>query len=89
MYRTARNRASSKDYDLTNPYANVFGINLSMAQRSQYQVFNVLDTFGIGKETENDFDNLLVYGRYNDSKRYQSIVGNDPYYGANSYKRNA
>ena len=84
---TARNRANSNDYDLTNPYANVFGINLPTARRRQYQVFNVLDTFGIGRETENDFDNLLVYGRHNDKERYERIVESDEYYGARSYER--
>ena len=84
---TARNRANNNDYDLTNPYANVFGINLPSIRRRQYQVFNVLDTFGIGRETENDFDNLLVYGRHNDEERYQRIVENDAYYGAKSYER--
>ncbi len=84
---TARNRANNNDYDLTNPYANVFGINLPSTRRCQYQVFNVLDTFGIGRETENDFDNLLVYGRHNDKECYQRVVENDVYYGAKSYER--
>jgi len=84
---TAKNRANSKDYDLTNPYANVFGINLPRVQRRQYKVFNVLNTFSVGSETENNFDNLLVYGHHNDKQRYQRIIGNDKYYGARSYKR--
>ncbi len=84
---TARNRANNNDYAFTNPYANVFGINLPMARRRQYRVFNVLDTFGIGQETENNFDNLLLYGPHNDKKRYHRIVESDVYYGAVSYKR--
>ena len=84
---TARNRANNNDYDLTNPYANVFGVNLPETRRRQYRVFSVLDTFGIGRETENDFDNLLVYGRHNDKERYQRIVESDVYYGAKSYER--
>ena len=84
--KTARNRASNKDYDSTNPYSNVFGINLPQIRRRQYQVFTALDTFGVGRETENDFDNLLVYGHHNDKERYQRIVEEDMYYGAVSYR---
>ncbi|MBF4338848.1 hypothetical protein EAY42_27560, partial [Vibrio anguillarum] len=64
--RTAKNRAQKEDYRLTNPYANVFGTNLSERQRQQYQVFNILEAFGIGRETDNKFDNLLIYGSYSD-----------------------
>ena len=85
---SAQNRVDADEYDLTNPYANAFGDNLPMSRRRQYQVFTILDTFGVGRETDNAFDNLLVYGSYNDKDRYKKIVGNDEYYGANSsYKR--
>lgn len=82
--RSAQNRADADEYDRTNPYANAFGGNLPMSRRRQYQVFTVLDTFGVGRETDNAFDNLLIYGSYNDQNRYKQIVGNDEYYGANS-----
>ena len=82
----AENRAKKNDYDLTNPYANVFGVNLPRIRRRQYQVFTVLDTFGIGRETGNDFDNLLVYGCYNDKDLYGRIIGSDVHYGARSYE---
>lgn len=85
--RTAKNRAEKEDYRLTNPYANVFGMNIPEHQRQQYQVFNVLEAFGIGRETDNKFDNLLIYGSYSDSKLYLDFVSKDAYYGAAAYER--
>ena len=84
--RTAKNRAKNEDYRLTNPYANVFGSNLPDRQRQQYQVFTTLEAFGIGRETDNKFDNLLIYGLYSDSELYGNLVANDPEYGTSSYK---
>ncbi len=84
--RTAKNRAEKEDYRLTNPYANVFGMNLSDRQRQQYQVFNIFEAFGIGRETDNKFDNLLIYGSYSESSRYTDLVSKDAYYGAPAYK---
>ncbi|ALP54997.1 hypothetical protein Tel_16955 (plasmid) [Candidatus Tenderia electrophaga] len=84
--RTAKNRAEKDDYRLTNPYANVFGMNLSERQRQQYQVFNILEAFGIGRETDNKFDNLLIYGSYSDSTLYTDLVSKDAYYGATAYE---
>ncbi|WP_372972208.1 hypothetical protein [Marinobacter sp.] len=85
--RSAKNRAEKEDYRLTNPYANVFGMNLPERQRQQYQVFNILEAFGIGRETDNKFDNLLIYGPYSGSDAYTQFVSNDIYYGAAAYKR--
>ena len=82
---TAKNRAVNKDYRLTNPYANVFGMNLPERQRQQYQVFTTLEAFGIGRETDNKFDNLLIYGAYNRSDHYNKYVANDDFYGSNAY----
>ena len=84
--RTAKNRAEREDYRLTNPYANVFGMNLLERQRQQYQVFTTLEAFGIGRETDNKFDNLLIYGTYGDSDDYKKLVSDDVYYGARAYE---
>ncbi|WP_419592824.1 hypothetical protein [Thiolapillus sp.] len=84
--RTAKNRAQKEDYRLTNPYANVFGTNLSERQRQQYQVFNILEAFGIGRETDNKFDNLLIYGSYSDSPLYADLVSKDSHYGVPAYE---
>lgn len=84
--RTAKNREEKENYRLTNPYSNVFGMNLPERQRQQYQVFNILEAFGIGRETDNKFDNLLIYGSYSGSKLYNDLVSIDAYYGAPAYK---
>lgn len=83
---SARNRANKDEYRYTNPYANVFGANLTPRHRQQYQVFTVLESFGIGRETDNKFDNLLIYGKYDGSDKYREFVESDPYYGARAYE---
>ena len=86
--RTAKNRAKAFDYRLTNPYANVFGMNLlPERKRNQYQVFVTLGAFGIGRETDNRFDNLLVYDTYAGSGQHTALVPDDPYYGSKAYER--
>ena len=84
--RTAKNRAKEKEYRLTNPYANVFGMNLPERQRQQYQVFTTLEAFGIGRETDNKFDNLLIYRTYGDLDLYKTLISADDYYGAPAYE---
>lgn len=79
--RKAINRANKKDYQDTNPYANAFGANLRPRQRQQYQAFTTLESFGIGRETDNKFDHLLIYGLYEEDRKYEELVGNDPFYG--------
>jgi hypothetical protein len=83
--RMARNRAAKDQYKDTNPYTNVFGSNLPERQRQQYQAFTALDAFGIGRETDNKIDNLLIYGSYNDEQLFKSLIGNDIHYGALAY----
>lgn len=65
-------------------YRNIFGENLSARRADQTDVFRKLNAFGIGVETSNAVDNLLVYGaddpKLKDS--YQELVGRDTVYGA-------
>ena len=84
--RTAHNRAKRCEYSLTNPYTNVFGDNLPPKERDKYQAFSIIGTFGIGRETDNRLDNLLIYGRYSESEEYKALVSSDPYYGAVCYQ---
>ena len=84
--RSAKNRASSDNYRLTNPFANVFGSNLTERRRQQYHIFTTLEAFGIGRETDNTFDNLLIYGAYGGYDLYDKIVANDKQYGSSAYK---
>lgn len=43
-------------------YRNVFGENLSESRREGTAVFEALRRFGVGEETSNRIDSLLVYG---------------------------
>ncbi|MCY4233313.1 MAG: hypothetical protein OXE59_06185 [Bacteroidetes bacterium] len=79
--RKAINRANARSYQETNPYSNAFGANLRPRQRQQYQAFSTLESFGIGRETDNKFDNLLIYGTFEEDGHYKELVGNDEFYG--------
>lgn len=65
-------------------YGNVFGANLTRRRAMDRPVFKALSSFGIGVETTNGADGLLVYGN-DDAKlnaAFASLVGNDTVYGA-------
>lgn len=83
--RKAKNRAETDNYRMTNPYTNVFGANLPERQRQQYQAFTALEGFGVGRETDNQIDNLLIYGRYNNETIFATHIGSDHFYGADAY----
>ncbi len=63
-------------------FQNIFGLNLSSRQRYSKEPFAVLNSIGIGEETSNKFDTLLVFGdqeqRY--SKDHQEVVLSDHYF---------
>jgi hypothetical protein len=42
-----------------NPYDNVFGLNLEV-DRGTYRAFGILSSFGVGRETNNLIDSLLI-----------------------------
>lgn len=85
--RKAKNRAERQEYRSTNPYANVFGSNLPERQRQQYHAFSALESFGIGRETDNKIDNLLIYGPYSDEERYVKLIDDDGFYGGCAYQQ--
>lgn len=65
-------------------YGNVFGSNLPRRRAMDRPVFKALASFGIGYETTNGADGLLVYGN-DDAKltaAFARLVGNDLIYGA-------
>jgi hypothetical protein len=65
-------------------YGNVFGSNLPRRRAMDRPVFKALASFGIGDETTNSADGLLVYGN-DDAKltaAFAKLVGNDLVYGA-------
>ncbi|MEX3981481.1 hypothetical protein AB4Y45_21145 [Paraburkholderia sp. EG287A] len=65
-------------------YANAFGANLPKRRASDRPVFKAMASFGVGEETTNAADGLLVYGK--DDSRLQAdfdrLVGGDQVYGA-------
>lgn len=65
-------------------YRNIFGENLKASRAEKTELFKKLNMFGIGGETSNQVDNLLVYGSddpaYN--QQYARLVINDPIYGS-------
>lgn len=65
-------------------YSNVFGANLPRRRAMDRPVFKALTAFGIGDETTNSADGLLVYGN-DDAKlapNFARLVANDTVYGA-------
>ncbi|MET3434421.1 hypothetical protein ABIC71_003930 [Herbaspirillum seropedicae] len=65
-------------------YANAFGANLPKRRVSERPVFKAMASFGVGEETTNGADGLLVYGK--DDSRLQvdfaRLVAGDSIYGA-------
>ena len=65
-------------------YANAFGANLPRRRATDRPVFKAMAGFGVGAETTNAADGLLVYGK--DDSRLQAdfarLVASDPIYGA-------
>jgi hypothetical protein len=67
-------------------YANAFGANLPKRRAADRPVFKAMAGFGVGEETTNGADGLLVYGK-DDSKLqadFARLVASDPIYGATS-----
>ncbi|MCY9061504.1 hypothetical protein MOE67_04545 [Bacillus inaquosorum] len=69
---------------LASIYRNIFGENLQDRKRDTIDVFNMLNKFGIGSETNGIIDNILIYGE--DDKKYkelyEKLVITDTIYGA-------
>jgi hypothetical protein len=67
-----------------NLYANLFGGNLSATRRQSLEIFDYLNRFGIGFETTNRLDNILIFGTQDDNLKpyFESLVASDAFYGA-------
>jgi hypothetical protein len=65
-------------------YDNVFGANLPRRRANDRQVFRALAAFGIGAETTNGSDGLLVYGAddFKLANAFDRLVRADTVYGA-------
>ncbi len=66
-------------------YRNVFGENLKPSRAEKTEVFRKLNLFGVGGETSNLVDNLLVYGADDPllAEPYAQLILSDPIYGGN------
>ena len=65
-------------------YGNVFGSNLPTRRAMSRPVFRALASFGVGSETTNAADGMMVYGA-DDPKLaevFSRVLGSDPVYGA-------
>lgn len=73
--------------DQASLYRNIFGENLKASRAEKTELFKKLNMFGIGSETSNRVDNLLVYGADDPAYTadYGRLVLNDPVYGATPY----
>ncbi|QCG92905.1 hypothetical protein E6C67_02835 (plasmid) [Azospirillum sp. TSA2s] len=81
----ARSRARDGDYRLTNPYQNAFGHNLRPSYRERYAVFSILDAFGIGHETNNAIDALLIDSKPEHARN--KLSARDKEYGETLFSR--
>lgn len=72
-------------------YANAFGANLPNRRVSGRPVFKAMTSFGVGEETTNAADGLLVYGKDDIKLRadFERLVAIDPVYGATAEFRSA
>lgn len=70
--------------DLASIYRNIFGENLKPSKAEKTELFRKLNAFGIGAETSNRVDNLLVYGADDPAHApdYARLILSDPVYGA-------
>lgn len=73
----------NQDIERASIYSNIFGANLKPKMR-QRQVFRAFASFGIGSETTNGADGLLVYGADDPALAlaFDRLLRSDPIYGA-------
>lgn len=76
----AKKYALRKQFQYTNPYDNVVGENLTEDVRRRFVVFSTLETFGIGYETTNDIDDLLLH--HKPPNVIEDLESVDPTYGS-------
>ena len=72
-------------------YNNLFGANLSNTKRESLEVFDYLGRFGIGHETTNRIDNILIFGSQDDTLQeyFDLLIGADTFYGNTEHFRAA
>lgn len=85
------NVLSKGEIDQASVYRNTFGENLRRGRAERTEPFVKLALFGIGSETSNAIDNVLVYGAHDPELEgaYQSLMRSDSVYGATKAYTNA
>jgi len=65
-------------------YNNIFGGNLTSTRRQSIAVFDYLERFQIGHETNNRIDNILIFGEGdpNLDRHFTELLKQDAFYGA-------
>lgn len=75
----AHERVLGSEYSKTNPYDNAVGGNLADDTRRRFTIFSTLESYGIGLETTNQFDELLL--RRQPASLAEALERVDPVYG--------
>jgi hypothetical protein len=70
-------------------YSNLFGANLTPTKRESQGIFDYLARFGIGYETTNRIDNILIFGAEDEHFRhyYKLFIEDDSFYGGTDQNR--
>ena len=81
--RNVRDVLTKGTRDKASLYSNLFGANLSSTKRESLEIFDYLGRFGIGHETTNRIDNILIFGSQDDTLReyFDLLVEPDSFYG--------
>jgi hypothetical protein len=81
--RDVRGLVRSGDVRGASIFSNLFGANLSATKRESLEIFEYLARFGIGQETTNRIDNILVFGAEDEALRpyYDDLIASDTFYG--------
>lgn len=69
--------------DKASIYTNAFGANLPRRRAADRPIFNAMSSFGVGDETTNTVDGLLVYGKDDSrlSEDFNRLIESDSVYG--------
>jgi hypothetical protein len=74
------------EISLASIYSNVFGENLTIRRRGKIDIFSTFERFGIGRESSNLIDNILIFGKDDPELNnfYSRLVLEDEVYGADN-----
>ena len=82
---TAHALAEEDRLDASNPYDNALGLNLADGVNRQYRAFTVFEGMGIGRETNNAIDALLVDAV--PEREHDALMRSDPVFGNGHFER--